>query len=334
MGMTKRGDGYYVQFPVRINGAALELAPGSKVLKRWKAGRDRQEAKNQESFWKTQLLMGRVQSQHNRTIADLTFSDWADIYLAMDGIQALRTYQHRKISVELFKRLFGNKKLSDISTDDVEHLRALRRGEGKATSTINNDHAALKHVLSVAVSRGKLAVNVASKVPLINPENERDRVLTVDEWDRLYSYLPDYLKDFVLIAYEVGVRRGELRKLCWPQVDLSSRTFKILGLNAKNKRERIVPMTANVNTAFARLANQRLPNINAVFTYKGQSLSRNAFAWQFNRVVDAAGITDFHYHDLRHCAATNWRRAGVPTSVVMRVMGWRFNQDVSALRRR
>ena len=272
--------------------------------------------------------MGRVQSQHNRTIADLTFSDWADIYLAMDGIQALRTYQHRKISVELFKRLFGNTKLSDISTDDVEHLRALRRGEGKATSTINNDHAALKHVLSVAVSRGKLAVNVASKVPLINPENERDRVLTVDEWDRLYSYLPHYLKDFVLIAYEVGVRRGELRKLCWPQVDLSSRTFKILGLNAKNKRERIVPMTANVNTAFARLANQRLPNINAVFTYKGQSLSRNAFAWRFNRVVEAAGITDFHYHDLRHCAATNWRRAGVPTSVVMRVMGWRSIRHV------
>jgi hypothetical protein len=82
-------------------------------------------------------------------------------------------------------------------------------------------------------------------------------------------------------------------------------------------------MTENVSKAFARLAKQRLPNINAVFTYKGESLSRNAFAWEFNRVVAAAEITDFHYHDLRHCAATNWRRAGVPTSVVMRVMGWR-----------
>ena len=323
MGLTKRRDGYYVQFPVRINGAALELAPGSKVLKRWKAGRDRLEAKHQESFWKTQLLMGRVQSEQNRTIADLTFSDWADIYLAMDAVQALRTYQHRKISVERFKILFSNKRLADLSTDDVEQLRAVRRGEGKATSTINNDHAALKHLLSVAVARGKLTVNVASRVPLTNPENERDRVLTVDEWHRLYNSLPDHLKDFVLIAYEVGARRGELRKLCWPQVDVSSRTFKILGVNAKNKRERMVPMTANVHTAFARLANHRLSNSNAVFTYKGQSLSRNAFAWQFNRVVAAAGISDFHYHDLRHCAATNWRRAGVPTSVVMRVMGWR-----------
>jgi hypothetical protein len=103
----------------------------------------------------------------------------------------------------------------------------------------------------------------------------------------------------------------------------TGKTLKIFGVNAKNKRERIVPMTENVSKAFARLAKQRLPNINAVFTYKGESLSRNAFAWEFNRVVAAAEITDFHYHDLRHCAATNWRRAGVPTSVVMRVMGWR-----------
>jgi hypothetical protein len=92
----------------------------------------------------------------------------------MDAVQALRTYKHRKISVERFKRLFGNKRLSELSTDDVELLRALRRSEGKATSTINNDHAALKHVLSVAVARVKLTINVASKVPLTNPENERD----------------------------------------------------------------------------------------------------------------------------------------------------------------
>jgi hypothetical protein len=56
MGLTKRRDGYYVQFPVRVNGSGLELASGSKVIKGWKAGRDKQEAKNQESFWKTQLL--------------------------------------------------------------------------------------------------------------------------------------------------------------------------------------------------------------------------------------------------------------------------------------
>jgi integrase len=260
-------------FRLRSTGLPLNWLREAKLSKDGKQGRDRQEAKNQESFWKTQLLMSKVQSEKDRTLTDLTFGDWADAYLAMDAVQALRTYQHRKISVERFKRLFGNKRLSDLSTDDVEHLRAVRRGEGKATSMINNDHAALTHIPSIAVARDRLIVNVASKVPLTNPENERDRVLTIDEWDRLYSRLPDHLSDFVLIAYEVGVRRGELRKLCWPQVDLSSRTFKILGVNAKNKRERLVPMTENVNKAFTRLAKQKLPNINAVFTYKGKSLS-------------------------------------------------------------
>src|SRR5687768_9960532 len=222
-------------FRLGSTGLPLNWLRKAKLSKDGKQGRDRQEAKNQESFWKTQLMMSKVQSEKDRTLTDLTFGDWADAYLAMDAVQALRTYQHRKISVERFKRLFGNKRLSDLSTDDIEHLRAVRRGEGKATSTINNDHAALKHILSIAIACDRLIVNVASKVPLTNPENERDRVLTIDEWDRLYSRLPDHLSDFVLIAYEVGVRRGELRKLCCPQVDLSSRTFKILGVNAKNK---------------------------------------------------------------------------------------------------
>jgi hypothetical protein len=50
---------------------------------------------------------------------------------------------------------------------------------------------------------------------------------------------------------------------------------------------------------------------------------RNAFAWEFNGVVVVAGITDFHYHDLRHCAGNKPAQGRSPTSVVMRVMGWR-----------
>jgi integrase len=39
------------------------------------------------------------------------------------------------------------------------------------------------------------------------------------------------------------------------------------------------------------------------------------------QVHDKERDTDFRFHDLRHCAATNMRRAGVDTATAMRIVG-------------
>src|SRR6185437_2655498 len=41
----------------------------------------------------------------------------------------------------------------------------------------------------------------------------------------------------------------------------------------------------------------------------------------FKTALKDAGITDFRFHDLRHCAATNLRRAGVDTATAMQIVG-------------
>ena len=47
------------------------------------------------------------------------------------------------------------------------------------------DHTMLKHMLSVADRKGLIQTNVAQKVRMPYPKNERDRVLTKQEWERL-----------------------------------------------------------------------------------------------------------------------------------------------------
>jgi hypothetical protein len=59
----------------------------------------------------------------------------------------------------------------------------------------------LKHF--VAIRRGLLVTNPACKVPLPNPHNERDRVLTEDEWGRLYEAAAPHLKPILLTAYHL-----------------------------------------------------------------------------------------------------------------------------------
>ncbi len=56
-----------------------------------------------------------------------------------------------------------------------------------------------------------------------------------------------------------------------------------------------------------------------VFLYQGEPIKGIKRA--FHTALRNAGIVDLRFHDLRHCAATNLRRAGVDTVTAMRIVG-------------
>lgn len=113
---------------------------------------------------------------------------------------------------------FGLKALNEIKPEHVETYRQqrnLRNGEVPSLQTINNDHTVFKHVLSVAERRGLIEVNVAKKVRTPDPKNERDRVLNEEKWGNLYDKAGTRLKPILLIAYQLGMRLGEILSLTW-----------------------------------------------------------------------------------------------------------------------
>jgi integrase len=67
------------------------------------------------------------------------------------------------------------------------------------------------------------------------------------------------------------------------------------------------------------MAKVRSLTTNRVFLYKGQPFKR--ISRTFRTTMRDAGITDFRFHDLRHCASTNLRRAGVDTATAMKIVG-------------
>ncbi len=80
-----------------------------------------------------------------------------------------------------------------------------------------------------------------------------------------------------------------------------------------------MPLTPEVRSALASLAKVRRLDTNRVFLYQGKPLCGIKHA--FVAAVRRARIEDLHFHDLRHCAATNLRRAGVDTITAMRIVG-------------
>ncbi|HRB82150.1 MAG TPA: site-specific integrase [Nitrospira sp.] len=325
MGLTKRPDSYYVEFRVidSEDGKSLVLAsgvPGARK-KRWKVGcLNKTIAREMETAIKTRILLGQERSERAKPIL---FKEWAQIYLALEEVKSLRSFVGRSHSVEThLTPFFGGKLLSEIKPQDIEVFRAQRKkpnGTRASVQTINHDHIALKHCLNVAIRRGLLQSNPASKIPLPNPHNERDRVLTDEEWGRLYRAAKAHLRPVLLTAYQLGQRFSEIVGLTWDRVDVKRGFITLRSLDTKTKTARQVPMTPDVKMTLQRIGKTRSLATRHVFTYKGRPLQR--VSRSFKTALAEAGITDFRFHDLRHCASTNLRRAGVDTATAMKIVG-------------
>ena len=185
--------------------------------------------------------------------------------------------------------------------------------------TINNDHIILKHVFSVAERRGLALMNPAKKVPIPDANNERDRVLTEDEWHRLYGTAANHIKPILLIAYQLGPRLGEIMKLTWDRVDLQRGFIKLRSTDTKTREPRLVPLTEDTRMCLTELSKVRSLSTNRVFLYEGKPVAEIKVG--FKAALRRAGIEDFRFHDLRHCAATNLRRAGIDTLTAMKIVG-------------
>jgi len=323
MGLTKRKDSYYVEFRVIDNGETLTLARGiaGARLKRWKVGSlNRTTAKQQEALIKTELMKGLVKSAQVQIV---TFKDWGETYLNLEEVKRLRSYKDR-VEIVRYQLIpfFGAKPVSEIKPHEVEAFRSQRTkrdGTRPCLQTINNDHTVLKHCLNVAIRRGLMVANPASAVPLPDPRNERDRVLSVEEWTALYGAASPHLKPVLLVAYHLGQRLGEIINLTWDRVDLRRGFITLRGVDTKTKKPRHVPMTPAVREALGDLAKVRSLKTNRVFLYNGEPVKQ--ITRTFRTAKKAANIKDFRFHDLRHCASTNLRRAGVDTATAMKIVG-------------
>ena len=350
MGLTKRMDSYYVEFSVLDDGEALKPASGGEgQLKRWKVGSlNKTMARQHEAIIRTQLLTGQMQSPGKLRAQSVTFRQWAKQYLALEPVKKLRGYAIRKLYVENLVRYFGDKPLGGIMPQDVTAYRGQRvqykrikcgtceqmvtratctscgwtRGDcgmPVSTQTINHDHMTLTHMLNVARSPQFRLItdNPASYVPKPNPNNERDRIATAEEWERLKGTLAPHLRKLLAVAYDVGPRRGELLNLEWSDVDMRRKEFTLR--RTKNGEVRVVPMTPAVYQVFTELWQERRLDTNRVFLYKEKPMQRIGTA--FKAACRRAGITNLRVHDFRHTASTNLRRAGVDTATAMKIVG-------------
>jgi integrase len=105
--------------------------------------------------------------------------------------------------------------------------------------------------------------------------------------------------------------------LDWADVDLRQR---LITVRVKSRKPGGKVLTVPIATALlAELALLGAADSGPVFVYRGRPVAKMRRA--FSNALRAAGIADFHWHDLRHTAASWMVQNGVPLAVVRDILG-------------
>lgn len=252
-----------------------------------------------------------------------TFDEAAESFLAYSQARK-KSFRNDKFIIERLKTYFGGRLLKSLNADIVEGYLNQRAkaghlkypGKPLSNMTLNSELRILKSILNRAVLNGQLEKNPIQRVRGFK-DVSRDRTLTQEEYEALLSRCSPRLSALVKLAYWTGMRRGEILGLRWDQVDLKNKVVTLEASDTKTQEKREVPLTEELVEIIKKIP--RTLGVPYVFTHKGQRIKNIKTA--FWNAVRAAGIKDFRFHDLRHCAVTNLRKAGVSDSVIMSISG-------------
>ncbi len=104
----------------------------------------------------------------------------------------------------------------------------------------------------------------------------------------------------------MGMRYSEIALLTWPEVDLKKGSIRLSGERTKTDSPRNIPIHPKVKATLESLP--RGLHTDRVFLRDGKPFDE--IKRSFKTACHNAGIEDFTFHDLRHCAINNLRLAG------------------------
>jgi integrase len=275
-------------------------------------------------------------------------------YIGDRKVAGLRSFKSVEQFLETLKAYFADMRVSAITHSDIEDFKLKRlrmkktNGEQRTIASVNRELELLRAMMRFA-KRKKwiLSSPFEEGDPLISKADEtrRERVLTHDEERRLLDACGErirtykrkgrfkgrettvvdkgekreHLRALIVTALDTAMRRGELFKLIWQDVDFVKGTITIKAMNSKTARARTIGMTERVQDELEKLWQKSPRRLDlSVFGYTNEySTVKRAFS----SACDAAKIKDFRFHDCRHTAITRMVEAGMPSAQIMKISG-------------
>jgi integrase len=292
------------------------------------------------------------------------FDEFSAEYLHMASTHAKqpRTQEKEKAALDLWRGHLGDIRIDRISTPLLKSFIEKRlRGCGIAKKnlapasprTVSLDLIALRNVLKAAIDTGYL--RDLPRFPKIKvPPPPRRTLITPEQFQKLLTACVakkangdpltkngQQLADFIRVCAFSGAREQEALRLRWSHVDFKDRRLFIgaednfiaaaltvgSGGVSKNRRSRVVDFNRDLESVLQEMFARRAPDSVWIFPspQRGSNdVHAKTFRESMGMVRNAANLSMFGFHDLRHFFASFCVMSGVD---LMTVAAWLGHRD-------
>ena len=250
------------------------------------------------------------------------FKDMMDKFMVEHAPKVSRNMQiSYASSLTHLNPFFCESNLLSISPKMVSRYKVLRNSEGAAPASINRELSMLSVAFNVAIKEWEwLKENPVSRVSNEKENNARDRWLTEEEEKCLLENSPGWLGEIIIFSLNTGLRLGELISLEWSRVDIDKKTIFID--KTKNGDRKTIPLNKNALKVINSLSKVRnIKNDYVFLNRRSGKINPVSLSVAFRRSLEKAKITNFRFHDLRHCFATRMAQKGIDLYMISKLLG-------------
>lgn len=245
-------------------------------------------------------------------------------------VYALKSIDRAVFAWQAMKPSFEKMQIDLFNQTHVDAYKAKRLAAGVKSGTVRTELAYLVAAINFAAKRphrlidASVATYVLEGLNLPAASPPRGRWLLTEEVERLRAAArsfngvqgqPSRVWLFIDIALETAARKQAILDLTWDRVDFGTGMidFEVPGDEHTSKRRVSVPMSERLDAVLTMASTWRASK---------HVLGLAPIDYFFSIVVQRAGLgPDVTPHTLRHTAATNMARRGVPLHTIAGVLG-------------
>lgn len=274
------------------------------------------------------LKLGDTPTERRKELQAMTLKDLIEAYYR-DREEHLhkqkRSYENEKVMLDALlghELKLGDKSLAVFGQSHLQNYVDQRLKNGVKPSTVRRELNPLRHVYKVARRERALPVPDIFRdlyIPSDPPARERrlareERVALLRATETCRTKRQTRLwYSLILAAYCTALRRGELLKLVWGDIDLEKCTLLVKAENSKTKKARQLPLEKGLCFHLI-LYRSAIPDSERTPSSHVFPISGTAHEQAFRRICTRAKLTDLHFHDLRHAAASRYDELGLTRS--------------------
>lgn len=251
-----------------------------------------------------------------------TFHQMIDRYLKEVLVRKSFNTQRQQHQQLMFWRGFiGNVPLIDVGSDVIGEAKWIL--QERSDGTINQYLSALNAVYTLARKEWRWCdVNPVEFVRRMVRPVGRVRYLSDDERQRLLFYCQlsacKLLLPIVVITLSTAPRKAEITTVKWTDYDF--RNHRIYLDETKNGERRSLPLYGQARQIMAKLYQEREPG--AIYAFPSPNGDWPIdFRHSWRSAVSKAKIENFHFHDLRHSAASYLAMQGATSGQIAEILG-------------